>query len=114
MEKERMTQAEQAVLLWPMLALAARTQQILSYAAAEGYTGIPRHELNRALVLIHDYCQRRGWPLLNTLVVSQQSGKPGEGSEGLSPSEIKVEQGRAFLFDWSSHDKPRPDDFQAA
>ncbi len=32
-----MTQAEQAVLLWPMLALAARTQKILSYAAVEGY-----------------------------------------------------------------------------
>ena len=109
-----MTPAEQAVLLWPMLALAARTQQILSYAAVEGYTGIARHELKSALGLVHDHCQRRGWPLLNTLVVSQQSGMPGEGSEGLSPSETKVEQGRVFLFDWSSHDKPRPDDFQAA
>jgi hypothetical protein len=54
-----MTQAEQAVLLWPMLALAARTQQILSYAAVEGYTGIARHGLNRALGLIHDYCKQR-------------------------------------------------------
>ena len=111
MEKERMAQAEQAVLLWPMLALAARTQQILSYAAVEGYTGIARHGLNRALGLIHDYCERRGWPLLNTIVVSQQSGMPGED---LSPVEIKVEQGKVFLFDWSGHDKPRPDDFQAA
>ena len=67
MEKEPMTEAEQAVLLWPMLALAARTQQILSYAAVEGYTGIARHGLNRALGLIHDYCKRRGWPLLNTI-----------------------------------------------
>ena len=55
--------AEQAVLLWPMLALAARTQQILSYAAVEGYTGIARHELKSALGLVHDHCQRRGWPL---------------------------------------------------
>jgi hypothetical protein len=40
---------------------------------------------------------------------------PGEGfPEDLSPVEIKVEQGRVFLFDWSGHDKPRPDDFQAA
>jgi hypothetical protein len=114
MEKERMTQAEQAVLLWPMLALAARTQQILSYAAVEGYTGIARHGLNRALGFIHDYCKRRGWPLLNTIVVSQQSGMPGEGfPEDLSPLEIKVEQGRVFLFDWSGHDKPHLDDFQA-
>jgi hypothetical protein len=59
METERMTQAEQAVLLWPMLALAARTQQILSYAAVEGYTGIARHGLNRALGLIHDYRKQR-------------------------------------------------------
>jgi hypothetical protein len=114
-QPERMTQAEQAVLLWPLLAMAARTQQILSYAAVEGYTGIARHGLNRALGLIHDYCKRRGWPLLNTLVVSQQSGMPGEGfPEDLSPLEIKVEQGRVFLFDWSGHDKPRPHDFQAA
>jgi hypothetical protein len=94
MENEPMTLAEQAVLLWPLLALAARTQQILSYAAVEGYTGIARHELNRALGLIHKYCERRGWPLLNTLVVSQQSGMPGKGLPAdLSSLEIKVEQG---------------------
>jgi hypothetical protein len=40
---------------------------------------------------------------------------PGEGfPEDLSPLEIKVEQGKVFLFDWSGHDKPRTDDFQAA
>ena len=115
MEKEPMTEAEQAVLLWPMLALAARTQQIQSYAAVEGYTGIARHGLNRALGLIYDYCKRRGWPLLNTSVVSQQSGMPGGGvPEDPSPVETKVEQGKVFLFDWSGHDKPRPDDFQPA
>jgi hypothetical protein len=115
MENERMTQAEQAVLLWPLLALAARTQQILSYAAVEGYTGIARHDLNPALGLIHDYCKRRGWPPLNTIVVSQQSGMPGEMFPAdLSSSEIKVEQGRVFLFDWSGHDKPRSYDFQVA
>jgi hypothetical protein len=115
MENEHPTHAEQAVLLWPLLALAARTQQILSYAAVEGYTGIARHGLERALGLIYDYCKRRGWPLLNTLVVSQQSGMPGERvPEDLTTLEIKVEQGRVFLFDWSGHDKPRPPDFQAA
>ena len=60
-------------------------------------------DLNRALGLIHDYCKRRGWQLLNTIVVSQQSGMPGEGfPEDPSPLEIKVEQGRVFLFDWSA------------
>jgi putative restriction endonuclease len=115
MEKARMTQADQAVLLWPMLALAARTQQILSYAAVEGFTGIARHGLNHALGLIHDYCKRHSFPPLNVIVVNQETGLPGEGfPETMTPMEIKVEQGRVFVFDWSGHDKPRSQDFQSA
>jgi hypothetical protein len=40
MDKQRITQPEQAVIMWPMLALAARTQKILSYAAVEGFTAL--------------------------------------------------------------------------
>lgn len=98
-----------------MLALAARTQQILSYADVEGFTGIARQGLNHALGLIHDYCKRRGFPLLNSLVVNQETGLPGEGfPENMTPIQIKVEQGRVFVFDWAGHDKPRPQDFQSA
>jgi hypothetical protein len=44
MGKQQMTLAEQAALMWPILALAARNQQILSYAAVEGFThGTPWH-----------------------------------------------------------------------
>jgi hypothetical protein len=114
MEKARMTQAEQAVLMWPMLALAARTQQILSYAAVEGFTGIARQGQNHALGLIHAYCRRRKFPLLNSLVVNQETGLPGEGfPEDMTPIQILVEQSKAFAFDWAGHDKPRPQDFQS-
>jgi hypothetical protein len=49
MENERMTHVEQAVLLWPLLALAARTQQILGYAAVEGTQESPGTDLNAPL-----------------------------------------------------------------
>src|SRR6267378_7991319 len=106
MEKQRLTQAEQAVLMWPMLALAARTQQILSYGAVEGFTGIARQGLNHALGLIHTYCKKRGWPLLNALVINQDLGLPGEGfPEKMEPVQILTEQAKVFAFDWSGHDK---------
>jgi hypothetical protein len=113
MEKQRLTQAEQAVLLWPMLALAAATQQIVSYRAVEGFTGIARQGLNQALDLIHGYCKKRGWPLLNVLVISQETGLPGEGfPEKMEPVQMVVEQSKVFVFDWSGHDKPRPNDLE--
>ncbi len=111
MEKQRMSQADQAVLLWPMLALAARNQQILSYARVAGLTGIAQQGLGEALNLIHQFCKRRGYPLLNSLVVSRETGLPGEGfPEKLDPVQIFAEQAKVFVFDWSGHDKPRPDD----
>jgi hypothetical protein len=112
MEKQHITQAEQAVLMWPMLVLAARSQQILSYSAVEGFTGIVRQGQHTALGLIHAYCKKRGWPLLNALVVNQDSGLPGEGfPEKMEPVQILTEQAKVFVFDWSGHDKPRPQDF---
>jgi hypothetical protein len=114
MEKQRLTPAEQAVLMWPMLVLAARNQQIVSYAAIEGFTGIDRMGTNQALGLIHSYCKRRSWPLLNCLVVSQVTGLPGDGfPENMTPTQIMVEQAKIFVFDWSGHDTPRPQDLQA-
>jgi len=50
MGKQQMTLSEQAALMWPMLALAARNQQILSYAAVEGFTGIARQGLGESRV----------------------------------------------------------------
>jgi hypothetical protein len=114
MEKQRLTQAEQAMLLWPMLALAARNQQILSYAGVAGLTGIAQQGLGEALNLIHQYCKQRGYPVLNCLVVSREMGLPGEGfPEKTDPVPIFAEQAKVFVFDWSGHDKPRPQDFDS-
>jgi hypothetical protein len=110
-----MTQPEQAVLLWPVLALAARNQQILSYSDVQGFTGIDQRGLGKPLGLIHHYCERERFPRLNLIVVNRETGLSGEGlpGKGMTPEEIFIEQSRVFVFDWSSKDKPRSNDFDA-
>jgi hypothetical protein len=109
----QMTQPEQAVLLWPLLALAARNQQILSYSDVQGFTGIVQHGLGQSLGLIHHYCEQQHFPRLNLIVVNRETGLPGEGVPGkeMTPEQIFVEQARVFVFDWSSKEKPRANDF---
>ncbi len=103
MAKPKMTQAEQAVLLWPMLALAARTQQVLTYSDVAGFTAIEARGLDNALGRIHAYCKRRGFPLLNSIVVQRGTGVPGEGfPDKMTPTQTLVEQAKVFTFDWSA------------
>jgi len=110
-----MTQPEQAVLLWPLLALAARNHQILSYAEVEGLTGIAARGFGQPLGLIHVFCDRRRFPLLNLIVVQRETGLPGEGVPGraMSPEQYLIEQAKVFVFDWAGKDKPRAEDFGA-
>jgi hypothetical protein len=113
MEQQHLTQAENAVLMWSISVSAARNQQIISYAAIEGFTGIDRIGQNQALGLIQSYCKRRSWPFLNCLVVSQVTGLPAEEfREKMDPVQILTEQAKVFVFDWAGHDKPRPQDLQ--
>jgi hypothetical protein len=115
MEKQRMTQADQSVLIWPVLAFAARTQQVLSYSDVQGFTGIAAVGLHTALGLIHAHCRRHKLPLLNSIVVNRETGLPGEGfPEKMTPTDVLVEQTRVFVFDWAGHDKLRPQDFQSS
>jgi hypothetical protein len=39
-----MTNADQAVVLWPLLAFAARQQLVLTHTEVEGFTAIPARD----------------------------------------------------------------------
>jgi hypothetical protein len=107
------TQSEQAMLIWPVLSLAAKLQRVLTYGEVEGMTGIPPHGQAHALGLIHSYCKGKKYPALNAIVVLASSGFPGAGfPENMTESELLIERARVFAFDWSSKDKPRPEDFE--
>ncbi len=109
-----MTQYDQAVLIWPVLALAARMQRFLTYSELEGLVGIPRFGQNNALHLIFLYCEKKRHPLLNSIVVNQETGFPGdEHPRKMEPEEFLIERARVFAFNWSGKDKPSSDDFAA-
>lgn len=113
----QLKQPEQAVLIWPVLALAARMQRVLTYSELEGLAGIPRYGQNEALHLVYLYCERKRYPLLNSIVVNQATGFPGdEHPKKMTPTEFLIERARVFAFDWTSTavDKPRPEDFRAS
>jgi hypothetical protein len=60
------------------------------------------------------YCKRKGYPQLNSIVVNQDTGFPGDNYPApMKPPEFLVERARVFAFGWSTKDKPHSDDFQA-
>ncbi|HEV2488894.1 MAG TPA: hypothetical protein VGT03_03730 [Candidatus Acidoferrales bacterium] len=113
----QLTQRQQAMLIWPVLSFAARMQRVLTYGDIQGLTGIARIGQGQALGLIHDYCKRKHYPLLNTIAVLGQGegvGFPSHGEpEQMSQVQYLEERARVFAFDWTSTavDKPRPEDF---
>ena len=105
-----MTNNEWALRLWPMLVLAARTQQVLSYMMVERMTGMDRRGAGGALGSIYYYCKRHKLPLLNLLVVNQETGKPG--MEFVKDVELSAGQARVFVFDWLAHGIPSKEDLK--
>jgi hypothetical protein len=113
-----MTQAQQAMLIWPVLALAARMQRVLTYGEIAGLTGIAAVGQGKALWMINRYCKRKHYPCLNTIAVSghgNRVGFPGDGEpDEMAPERSLIERAKVFAFDWTSTavDKPRPADFE--
>jgi hypothetical protein len=111
---------QEAMLMWPVLALAARMQKVLTYGDVEGLTGIVAVGQGKPLGMINSYCKSKGYPQLNTIAVLGQGdgvGFPGRGEPGgLTNPQYLEERARVFAFDWTSKavNKPRPEDFEAA
>jgi hypothetical protein len=114
----KLTLEQQAMLIWPVVAQAARMQRVITYGDVAGLTGIAAVGQGEALGMINRYCKRKHYPLLNTIVVLGQGdgvGFPGYGEpDKLTPAQYLEERARVFAFDWTSTavDKPRPEDFQ--
>jgi hypothetical protein len=109
-----MNLSDEAVLLWPVLVLAARNQQILSYGEIYGFTGIPAVGQGRPLGLIDAYCQSKGFPRLNVIAVSRETGLPGDKlpAPHMTQEGMMIEKAKVFVFDWSAVEpKPRREDF---
>jgi hypothetical protein len=107
-----MTTNERAVQIWPILALAARNRQVLTYNLLAKLTGLARVGLGQCLEPIQSYCLLRHLKPLTILVVSEKSGMPGTGF--IAAADIPKAQQDVFAYDWVAHGCPSPEDFAQA
>src|SRR5437879_9739933 len=111
MAEPKMTHADQAVLIWSVLALSAQMQRILTYGELAGFTGIAQQGLGEPLFLIDAYCERKHYPALNAIVVSgvrPNLGFPGEGfQKNWTLKQHLEEVAGVFAFVWFGNDKLR-------
>ena len=91
-----MTNPERAQQFWSVLVFAAREQKVLSYAMIEQMTGMVKQGAGTPLGYIYYYCKRHKLPLLNTLAINQETGKPG--LDFLKDVDLLAEQARVFVF----------------
>jgi hypothetical protein len=98
--------------MWPVLVLAARNRQILTYALLGELVGVPATDLGRLLEPIQSHCILKDLPPLTSIVVDARTGMPGEGF--IAADNLPQAQAETFLFDWLSCPVPSRDDYRAA
>lgn len=77
------------ITVWPILREAIRMRRTVSYTELAGRAGPPLHRrhLHRQLLIpLAERCRRAGLPDLCALVVRKDSGMPGAGWHGPTPS----------------------------
>ena len=103
-----MRKEERAAQVWPLLAWAARSRQILTYDDVEKLTGLVARGVGKtALGPIIRYCKNKDYPILTVIVVKKNTGLPGPGIESLLPKDkFLKEQMKVFKFDWMEDAEP--------
>src|SRR6266576_6657976 len=109
-----MSASERAAQIWPVLALAARNRQILTYDIVGRLIGVPARGLGHLLEPIQSYCLSKNFPPLTILVVQEATGTPGAGFVAATANEFSKKQLEVFDFDWLNRVAPTPDELAAS
>lgn len=99
-----MTNPERAQQFWSVLVFAAKEQKVLSYEMIGQMTGMAQIGAGQPLGYIYYYCKHHKLPLLNTLAISKETGRPTP--DILKDVDLPGEQARVFVYNWLSHGVP--------
>lgn len=111
-KEEVMTAGERATQIWPVLALAAKNRQVLTYDLLAQLISVPRFGLGKLLEPIQSYCLVNDLPPLAILVVGGDTGIPDEGF--IAAHDISRHQAAVFAKNWLALGCPTPDLFDRA
>ena len=107
-----MPRFDQTACIWPLLVLAAKNRQVLTYDILGRLLGVPASDLGRLLEPIQSHCILKGLPPLTSIVVSDRTGMPGDGF--IAADNLPQAQAETFLFDWLGCPVPSREDYRAA
>jgi len=107
-----MRNPERAAQFWSVLVMAARNQQILTYKVMEKLTGIPQWGQAEILGLVGAYCEKKHYPKLTSIVVSEESGLPMPKMGITDPVGLLTEHTKVFVFPWFDKETPSTKDFE--
>ena len=107
-----MSRFDQTACIWPLLVLAAKNRQVLTYDILGRLLGVPASDLGRLLEPIQSHCILKGLPPLTSIVVSDRTGMPGDGF--IAADNLPHAQAETFLFDWLGSAVPSREDYRAA
>jgi hypothetical protein len=93
-----MRREERAMQLWSLLALATTHRQILTYDIVARLTGVVRPSIGDFLRPIQQFCTENRLPALTSIVVSEETGLPGEGF--IAAEDVPAAQVKVFQRDW--------------
>jgi hypothetical protein len=105
-----MKREERAQQLWSVLALAASHRQVLTYDIVARLTGVVRPSIGDFLRPIQQFCTENHLPALTSIVVSEESGLPGDGF--IAAADVPLAQVKVFHHNWL--EKPAPSAEQLA
>ena len=108
-----MKSEKRALQIWSVLVLSASSQRILSYKTLAKLTGLAIQGFAEPLGRVAQYCKSEGVPPLTVIVVTEETGMPGEGyPHHNEPLQIFEDQARVFVFDWLGREAPPADKFE--
>lgn len=107
-----MKREERSVQLWSVLALAATNRQVLTYDIVARLTGVVRPSIGDFLRPIQQLCLEKNFPPITAVVVSEQTGLPGDGF--LAAADVPEAQMRVFQFKWLDVSAPTAEELANA
>ena len=92
--------AWRALQAWQILISRASASSIITHEELANVMGyVDGHHLDYILSHIQYFCQQSGLPLLNSIVVDQETGLPGEGITE-KPEQIPLIHMQVFRQNW--------------
>jgi hypothetical protein len=100
-----------ALQAWQILISKASTFSVITYRDLANIMGFgDTHQLEYILSHIQYYCEQSGLPLLNSIVVNQGTGLPGDGIR-LKPEQILLMHMEVFRQNWFDIVPPTIEEF---